>query len=171
MLDRAHQLLNDFRIEGHPLVSSYRRKEAELIVQTTFRTEEDGEHVGDEYFLNSGDKVSLGQASAFTAHHVELGIMATHGQIRYFLEPSSLSPATPTSPAKLLVPPAQSINKIGHALATLDPVFRRYTLENDRMTMLAKELGEHTSPRVLQSLIICKQPKIGGKGVPENVRV
>ncbi|GFZ48739.1 hypothetical protein JCM24511_06488 [Saitozyma sp. JCM 24511] len=127
MLDRAHKLLNEFRIEGHPL--------------TTFRTEEDGEHVGDDYFLNSGDK------------------------IRYFLEPSSLSPATPTSPAQLLVPPAQSINKIGHALATLDPVFRRYTLENDRMTTLAKELGEHISPRVLQSMIICKQPKIGGKGM------
>jgi hypothetical protein len=36
------------------------------------------------------------------------------------------------------------------------------------MTTLAKELGEHVSPRVLQSMIICKQPKIGGKGASDD---
>ncbi|ORY33409.1 hypothetical protein BCR39DRAFT_519879 [Naematelia encephala] len=124
MLDRAQQLCIDFKIEGHPL--------------TTFKTEADGEHVGDDYFLGSNDK------------------------IRYFLEPSALSPATPTTPAKLLVPPSQSINKIGHALAPLDSIFHKHTLSSSRITQLAKELGEHESPRVLQSMIICKQPRIGG---------
>ncbi|WVQ84482.1 hypothetical protein IAT38_006634 [Cryptococcus sp. DSM 104549] len=124
MLDEAKRLCDEFDIEGHPM--------------TTFKTSADGEHVGDEYFLNSGDK------------------------IRYFLEPTSLSPPTPTSPSKLLVPASRSINKIGHALAVLNPVFRKYTFETPRVAELAKELGEQESPRILQSMIICKQPKIGG---------
>lgn len=62
------------------------------------------------------------------------------------------------------MPPAQSINKIGHALAVLNPVFRKYTLETPKVADLAKELGEQESPRVLQSMIICKQPRIGGVG-------
>lgn len=90
--------------------------------------------------------------------------LITPYQIRYFLEPSSVSPATDSSRAKLLVPPSQSINKIGHALAILDPIFRRHTLESDKIRGLAKELGEHEDPRVLQSMIICKQPRIGGQG-------
>ncbi|ORX40573.1 hypothetical protein BD324DRAFT_611331 [Kockovaella imperatae] len=124
MLGRARQLLDEFDVEGHPL--------------TTFKTEADGEHVGDDYFIGSNDK------------------------IRYFLEPSSLSKPAPGAPSKLLVPPAQSINKIGHALAQLDPVFRKYTLENEKVANVAKDLGYHQSPRVLQSMIICKQPRIGG---------
>lgn len=62
------------------------------------------------------------------------------------------------------MPPAQSINKIGHALGVLDPVFRRYTLEHEKVKQAAKDIGVHESPRVLQSMVICKQPKIGGKG-------
>ena len=87
-------------------------------------------------------------------------------QIRYFLETSSLTEPTADAPAKLKVPPAQSINKIGHALAPLNPVFRRHTLECGKMKDLARELGEHEDPRVLQSMIICKQPRIGGTGEP-----
>ncbi|WVR07694.1 hypothetical protein IAU60_004736 [Kwoniella sp. DSM 27419] len=124
MLGEARRLLDEFDPEGHPM--------------TTFKTSADGEHVGDDYFLNSGDKV------------------------RYFLEPSSISPATADTPAKLLVPPAQSINKIGHGLALHNPVFRKYTLEQTRIAEVAKDLGEQESPRVLQSMIICKQPRIGG---------
>ncbi|EIW72106.1 hypothetical protein TREMEDRAFT_70626 [Tremella mesenterica DSM 1558] len=124
MLNEARRLLKEFKLEGHPL--------------TTFKTEVDGGHVGDDYFLGSNDK------------------------IRYFLETSSLSPATQTSPAKLLVPPERSINKIGHALAPLNPVFRRHTLECAKISQLAIDLGEHDDPRVLQSMIICKQPRIGG---------
>ena len=90
----------------------------------------------------------------------------TKTQIRYFLEPSSLStpPEGSSEPPKLLVPPFQSINKIGHALAVLDPVFRKYTLEDGRIRDVAKDLGHFKSAKVLQSMIICKQPRIGGVG-------
>ncbi|WVR00282.1 hypothetical protein IAU59_007425 [Kwoniella sp. CBS 9459] len=124
MLGEARRLLDEFDPTGHPM--------------TTFKTAADGEHVGDDYFLDSGDK------------------------IRYFLEPSSLSPATDSTPPKLLVPPAQSINKIGHALGVLNPTFRKYTLENERMRQVARDLGEQEDPKVLQSMVICKQPRIGG---------
>jgi len=49
LLERSHQLLEEFCLEGHPM--------------TKFTTGMDGEngdgskHVGDEYFLGSGDKV------------------------------------------------------------------------------------------------------------------
>ena len=62
------------------------------------------------------------------------------------------------------MPPAQSINKIGHGLALHDPVFRRHTFESTKIKTLAQDLGAHKSPRVLQSMIICKQPRIGGTG-------
>lgn len=171
MLDRARELLSEFDVSKHPLVRRITPRSrldahglycivatrcvhrANHLLQTRFTTAADGEHVGDDYFLSSGDK------------------------IRYFLEPSALSNPDPTleststeSPSEsnpkskqhLLVPPERSINKIGHALAVLDPTFRKHTLENEKIKQVARELGEHVDPRVLQSMIICKQPKIGG---------
>jgi len=46
----------------------------------------------------------------------------------------------------------------------LDPVFRKYTLEDGRIRDVAKDLGHFKSAKVLQSMIICKQPRIGGVG-------
>lgn len=46
LLERSHQLLEGFSLEGHPM--------------TKFTTGMDGgdsKHVGDEYFLGSGDKI------------------------------------------------------------------------------------------------------------------
>jgi len=65
------------------------------------------------------------------------------------------------------VPRERSVNKIGHALL-LDPVFGKYTL-NERMRAVARGIGAR-DPRVLQSMVICKQPKIGGEGELGGVR-
>ena len=43
LLDEAHQMLDDFSLEDHPM--------------TKFSTGESSDHVGDQYFLESGDKV------------------------------------------------------------------------------------------------------------------
>ncbi|KAJ9111422.1 hypothetical protein QFC19_001191 [Naganishia cerealis] len=111
---------------------------------TAFTTAEQGCHVGDQYFLDSSSRISA------------------------FFEPSALDPS---DPHKLIVPKEQSINKIGHALCQLDPVFRSQTLENQRLQDLARELGVHKDPLVLQSMIICKQPRIGGKVTQRFVKL
>lgn len=60
--------------------------------QTKFTTS-DKDHVGDEYFLNSGDK------------------------IRYFLEEDSVD-----SNAKLTVSRERAVNKIGHGLSLVSSI-------------------------------------------------
>ncbi|KAG8828946.1 hypothetical protein FRC17_007291 [Serendipita sp. 399] len=115
----------------------------EQLAQTKFSTGEDDQdktkkHVGDEYFLTSGDK------------------------IRYFLEEDAVGPD-----GRLNRPKESAVNKIGHALHELDPVFRDVTLNNPRLKAIARDLQFHSNPLVLQSMVICKQPEIGGK-VPEH---
>ncbi|KAG8982333.1 hypothetical protein FRB90_006873, partial [Tulasnella sp. 427] len=104
---------------------------------TTGDSTED-KHVGDDYFLNSGDK------------------------IRYFLEEDAVG-----KDGKLNRQKEFAVNKIGHALHELDPTFRRISLQNDKLKALAKDLQFHKDPAVLQSMLIFKQPEIGGK-VPEH---
>ena len=46
LLSRSHQLLEEFSLDGHPM--------------TKFTTEDNSDgrkHIGDDYFLNSGDKI------------------------------------------------------------------------------------------------------------------
>ena len=54
-----------------------------------------------------------------------------------------------------------SINKIGHAMHDLDPVFARFT-RDPRLASLARELGL-AEALVWQSMYIFKQPGIGGE--------
>ncbi|HZE67989.1 MAG TPA: phytanoyl-CoA dioxygenase family protein [Pyrinomonadaceae bacterium] len=86
----------------------------------------------DEYFLTSGDK------------------------IRFFFEEGAFLPD-----GTLKQPKDQSINKIGHALHDLDPVFNRFS-RTPELEALAADLGI-VSPLLLQSMYIFKQPKIGGE--------
>jgi len=57
----------------------------------------------------------------------------------------------------------KSVNKIGHALHELDPAFRKVTLENQRLKDLVTDLKFHKDPVALQSMVIIKQPYIGGE--------
>jgi phytanoyl-CoA hydroxylase len=62
---------------------------------------------------------------------------------------------------QLRVPAEQAINKIGHALHTLDTFFRDFS-RGPRLAALAAELGL-ARPQVWQSQLIFKQPRIGGE--------
>ncbi|KAI0861643.1 phytanoyl-CoA dioxygenase [Xylaria cubensis] len=146
LLAETHKLLDEFPLSSHPM--------------TKFSTGEKSDHVGDDYFLSSGDKV------------------------RFFFEEDAFS----SESGELLKPKARAINKIGHYLHALSPPFASLldpTLNPDLQgagtsvgsvavghieshpAAVARALG-FRDPRVLQSMVICKQPEIGGAVPPHQ---
>jgi phytanoyl-CoA hydroxylase len=88
--------------------------------------------VTDEYFLESGDK------------------------IRFFFEEHAFLPDGSLRQSK-----ERSINKIGHALHDLDPVFNNFS-RTAELKQLSADLRIET-PLLVQSMYIFKQPNIGGE--------
>lgn len=77
---------------------------------------------------------------------------AMHG----FLEEEALD-----DQGRLRQPKAASVNKIGHALHDLDPVFDAFS-HGPALAALAADLGLR-QPQLWQSMLIFKQPGIGGE--------
>ena len=100
-------------------------------VVSVFSTQEQN-RLTDEYFLTSGDK------------------------IRFFFEENAFHPD-----GTLKYEKEKSINKIGHALHDLDPVFNRFS-RSSKLRELAAAIG-HGDSYLLQSMYIFKQPNIGGE--------
>ena len=67
---------------------------------------------------------------------------------------------------QLTKPKALAINKIGHYLHALNPTFSKPSISAQN-SAIASSLG-FKDPRVLQSMIICKQPEIGGRVPPHQ---
>ena len=88
-------------------------------------------HTQDEWFLGSGDTV------------------------RWFFEDGAVQDGRLTRPMPL------AVNKIGHAMHDLDPVFSEFSRAPE-LADLASDLGL-ADPRLLQSMYIFKQPGIGGE--------
>ncbi len=86
----------------------------------------------DRYFINSGDK------------------------IRCFFEQDAFNHQGELQKAK-----KDAINKVGHALHDLDPVYQAVSYKPE-IAQAAKAIGFH-DPTIVQSQYIFKQPKIGGK--------
>ena len=115
------------------------RARAEALVQefdpaeivSVFSTHEQN-RLTDEYFLTSGDK------------------------IRFFFEENAFN-----ADGTLKYEKEKSINKIGHALHDLDPVFNRFS-RSEKVKELARAIGLEKS-YLLQSMYIFKQPNIGGE--------
>jgi len=91
-------------------------------------------HSADSYFETSGDK------------------------IRFFLEEGAVD-----ADGRLNRDKAVAVNKIGHALHDLDPVFDRFSRQA-RLERVVRSLGL-AEPLLLQSMYIFKQPGIGGEVV------
>jgi len=134
LLDTTRTLLRDFPLQDHPMT------------RFTTGTDADGnstdkKHVGDEYFLTSGDKV------------------------RFFFEEDAFDETGNLSKSK-----EKAINKIGHNLHGLVPEFAMVSHRGPigrRNAAIAKDLG-YKDPRLLQSMVICKQPEIGGAVPPHQ---
>jgi phytanoyl-CoA hydroxylase len=100
-------------------------------VVSIFSTREQS-RLTDSYFLESGDK------------------------IRFFFEENAF-----LSDGSLRQSKEKSINKIGHALHDLDPVFNSFS-RTAEVTRLVGNLGIDR-PLLLQSMYVFKQPNIGGE--------
>jgi phytanoyl-CoA hydroxylase len=115
------------------------RAEAERLVQefdpteviSIFSTREQN-RLTDEYFLTSGDKV------------------------RFFFEENAFNPD-----GTLKYEKERSINKIGHALHDLNPVFEKFS-RSEKIKDIATAIGLNDC-FLLQSMYIFKQPNIGGE--------
>jgi phytanoyl-CoA hydroxylase len=97
--------------------------------------------------------------SIFTTHeqtrHSDEWFMTSGDKVRCFFEEEAFAPD-----GSLRQPKELSINKIGHAAHDLDPVFDRFS-RSPAMAAIGSELFE--DPRLLQSMYIFKQPRIGGE--------
>ena len=134
--ERGYLVLDGFADEGE---CDQLRARAQRLVQefdpadvvSIFSTHEQN-RLTDDYFLTSGDK------------------------IRFFFEENAFN-----ADGTLKYEKEKSINKIGHALHDLDPVFDRFS-RSDKVRALAKAIGLEQS-YLLQSMYIFKQPNIGGE--------
>ncbi len=83
-------------------------------------------------------------------------LLASAEAVHCFFEEEALD-----ADGRLVVPKARSINKIGHALHDLDPAFSAFS-KGPALAALAAGLGL-AQPQVWQSMVIFKQPQIGGE--------
>jgi len=115
LIKRGKELSDEFNFDGHPSI---------------FQTNEQS-RTSDDYFLNSGDKIS------------------------FFFEKDSFDENN-----QLKSDLFHSLNKIGHGLHDIDPVFNQFS-RSFQMQQLANELqlNQHV---IIQSMLIFKHAKIGG---------
>jgi len=134
--DAGFLVLEGFASEGE--CERLRARAEELVqefdpaeVVSVFSTREQN-RLTDDYFMSSGDK------------------------IRFFFEENAFN-----ADGTLKYEKEKSINKIGHALHDLDPVFDRFS-RNHGVKELAAAIGVE-KPLLVQSMYIFKQPNIGGE--------
>jgi phytanoyl-CoA hydroxylase len=96
--------------------------------------------------------------SIFTTReqNADAWFLGSDNTIRCFFEEEAFD-----ANGQLRQPKALSINKIGHAMHDLDPVFERFT-RDPKLAAVARDLGLEQA-QVWQSMYIFKQPGIGGE--------
>jgi phytanoyl-CoA hydroxylase len=147
MIRLSDQQLSQYDRDGFLVIENFtaasdcdrlRERAAELVAGfdpsasvSIFSTREQT-RTSDDYFLGSGD------------------------QVRFFFEEEAFDRDGHLRHSK-----ERSINKIGHALHDLDPVFNRFS-RTEKLAALAADL-KYKEPLLVQSMYIFKQPGIGGE--------
>jgi phytanoyl-CoA hydroxylase len=93
---------------------------------------------------------------AMAGEAADAALIASADQVHCFFEEEAFG-----ADGRLQVPKSRAINKIGHALHDLDPVFDAFS-HGPALAELAADLGL-LKPQVWQSQLIFKQPGIGGE--------
>ncbi|KAG3233879.1 hypothetical protein PI124_g21053 [Phytophthora idaei] len=106
-------------------------------------------------------------ATAAQLHQFDRGLenrnfLESGDKIRYFFEEHAFKEDHKTLPVPLNV----AINKIGHNLHNLDPVFEKVSYASEVKDIL-KSL-QYVRPMAVQSMCIFKQPGIGGEVKPHQ---
>ncbi|MEM9301289.1 MAG: phytanoyl-CoA dioxygenase family protein [Pseudomonadota bacterium] len=102
------------------------------------------------------DPTSLGGIFASGERANDAWFMESGEAIRCFLEAGAVD-----AEGRLDRPLARAVNKLGHALHELDPDFEAFS-RDVHLGNLARSLGMQ-DPRIVQSMMIFKQPAIGGE--------
>jgi phytanoyl-CoA hydroxylase len=145
----SHEMLADFHDAGVLILRDFsvleecqalRKRALELVadfdpdtVRSVFSTTTQLQ-LDDAYFIESGDK------------------------IRFFLEEDAFDESGQLRQSK-----EDSLNKMGHAMHDLDPVFDRFS-RSPKLAKVAEGLG-FENPAIVQSMYIFKPPRIGGEVV------
>lgn len=134
--ENGYLVINDF-VE-HQVCDTLIQKAQQLIAEfqpestKTVFSAKDQRHAKHKYFLESGAKIHF---------FFEDGAIDENGNLKFDKQ--------------------LCINKIGHALHELDPVFQKFSYSS-KIHALTQDL-QVTNPLPIQSMYICKQPFIGGE--------
>ncbi|XP_010513872.1 PREDICTED: phytanoyl-CoA dioxygenase [Camelina sativa] len=141
-----------FHSQGYLVIESFasedeirglRKRMDELLTQfdcsvsSSIFSTKNQKHTTDNYFFESAEKIS------------------------FFFEEKAFG-----DDGLLKQPKELSINKVGHALHELDPLYKEFTYSSN-FSSLVSSLG-YKRPVVMQSMYIFKQPGIGGEVVPHQ---
>ncbi|GMS95187.1 hypothetical protein PENTCL1PPCAC_17362 [Pristionchus entomophagus] len=99
--------------------------------KSIFATYDENKHAKDEYFVESG------------------------AEVRGFFEEGALN-----KEGEVIVEKQFALNKVGHALHWLNPVFKKYSF-HAKLKEIMRTL-DFEVPQIVQSMYIFKQPRIGG---------
>lgn len=119
---------------------------------------------GTELTFNLPNKEERVIFSSVDPEHMQLKheyFLKSNDSIKHFFEEAALEPD-----GELKVHPCLSLNKAGHALHYLHPIFRCYTY-SERVKSVCREL-ELNEPSVVQSMFIYKNPGIGAEVTPHQ---
>jgi phytanoyl-CoA hydroxylase len=141
--------LDDWRREGLLVLPGFGSAAAvEALQQRAHEIVDAVEPEGQAAVFSSRDRAQLSQRA----------LVESAGQVRCFFEEEAFD-----ADGRLVVDKSRAINKIGHALHDRDTVFNHFS-RDPRLAALAAELGV-VDPLLMQSMLIFKQPRIGGEVV------